>query len=150
MSKAHLTAISRTAMSTPVKYLVEHGLLRGDVLDYGCGKGVDARLLVKMGYPYRVEGYDPYYFPKMPTGKFHTIYNIYVLNVIDDTQEIIATVRQMQSMVARGGTLFIAVRRDLANLKGWTSKGTYQGFVELDLPVEYESRGKYILYRWDN
>jgi len=43
MNKAHLTAISRKLPSKPMQILHQKGLLKGALLDYGCGKGFDAK-----------------------------------------------------------------------------------------------------------
>ena len=34
----YLTAIKRTDLSVPVRYLLQHSLLKGRILDFGCGK----------------------------------------------------------------------------------------------------------------
>lgn len=39
------TAMKRTALSTPARLVQQAGLLKGDVLDYGCGHGYDADTL---------------------------------------------------------------------------------------------------------
>ena len=37
----YLTAIRRTRLSAPARYLLQHGLLKGRILDFGCGLGFD-------------------------------------------------------------------------------------------------------------
>lgn len=37
----YLTAIKRTDLSAPVRYLLRHDLLKGRILDFGCGFGYD-------------------------------------------------------------------------------------------------------------
>ena len=73
---SHKTAITRTKMSAPVKFLKGQGLLQGRTLDYGCGKGFDADVL-------QCSKYDPHFSPELPKGKFDTIICNYVLNVIE-------------------------------------------------------------------
>lgn len=46
----YLTAIRRSALSVPVRYLLTHGLLRGSILDLGCGFGYDTDELQRQGY----------------------------------------------------------------------------------------------------
>ena len=33
----YLTAIKRTSLSVPTRYLLQHNLLKGRILDFGCG-----------------------------------------------------------------------------------------------------------------
>ena len=54
----YLTAIKRTAISAPTRFLLEHQLLKGRVLDLGCGYGFDTDELKRQGYD--VTGYDYY------------------------------------------------------------------------------------------
>ena len=37
----YLTAIRRTDLSVPTRYLLQHNLLKGRILDFGCGFGYD-------------------------------------------------------------------------------------------------------------
>ena len=77
----YLTAIKRTDLSVPTRYLLQHNLLKGRILDYGCGFGYDTDELIKRGY--NIIGYDYYYRPYYPEGKFDTIICNYVLNVLE-------------------------------------------------------------------
>lgn len=52
----YLTAIKRTDLSVPVRYLLQHGLLKGRILDFGCGFGYDTDELKRRGYD--ITGYD--------------------------------------------------------------------------------------------
>ena len=128
MSKGHLTAITRKSMSKPTKWLVGKGLLTGRVLDYGCGKGLDAELL-------GAESYDPHFQPNMPVGKFDTIFCNYVLNVIPDLTERKNVVSLIESKLESGGNAYISVRNDRSALNGYTKRGTWQGLIVLDLPI---------------
>ena len=56
-------AVRRETVSTTARFLDERRLLRGRVLDYGCGFGFDAG---HFGW----EGYDPHYRQKRPAGLF--------------------------------------------------------------------------------
>jgi SAM-dependent methyltransferase len=126
-AQSHKTAMRRSALSAPARYLSEHGLINGRALDYGCGRGFDAKAL-------GLEKYDPYYEPTPPIGKYDTILCIYVLNVlpIEWQDEILAKLRQL---LAPSGKAYIAVRRDFFTV-GYTSIGTYQRKVELAIPFE--------------
>jgi hypothetical protein len=134
---AHKTAITRRTLSVPARVLNERGLLVGRGLDYGCGKGSDARLL-------SMAKYDPFYSPDFPKGKFATIMCNYVLNVVDaDTEALILKV--IRGKLEPGGVAYITVRRDV-KVDGVTSKGTYQRNVKLDLPILLERKGAFCIY----
>jgi hypothetical protein len=42
---SHMTAKERGRESFPVRYLIRKGLIKGRVLDFGCGLGSDAKFL---------------------------------------------------------------------------------------------------------
>ena len=46
----YLTAIKRTDLSVPTRYLLQHNLLKGRILDFGCGSGRDTRAFLDLGY----------------------------------------------------------------------------------------------------
>ena len=73
----YLTAIRRSDLSVPVRYLLSHDLLKGRILDFGCGFGYDTDELKRRGYD--IIGYDYYYRTEYPDGKFDTIFCVYVL-----------------------------------------------------------------------
>lgn len=134
---SHRTAITRRALSRPVRWLLEHDHIVGDVLDYGCGRGTDAQLL-------GAAGYDPHYQPNLPEGVFDTILCSFVLNVVNVTtrRRILTNIRQL---LAPQGKAYIAVRRDLKRsyrtTRGWT-----QYRVQLPLPIVHETRD-YAIYQ---
>lgn len=142
-NKSHLTAIKRKSSSLPCKYLFgERKLLpwlSEHVLDYGCGRGFDADF-------FGVRKYDPHYFPTRPEGSFNFIYCNYVLNVIEDPMERAKVLEDISSLLNTNGVAYISVRNDRAQLNGITGKGTWQGYIELDLPVEKKCAG-YVMYR---
>lgn len=122
----HLTAIARTKPSAPARMLYDRYLLKGRCLDYGCGRGKDADT-------YRLDKYDPHWYPTRPTGQYDTITCTYVLNVVrpEDVPYILQDIR---ALLAPRGTAYLTVRRDL---KGSAAKGrgTTQRNVHLDLPT---------------
>ena len=77
----YLTAIKRTELSVPTRNLLQHNLLKGKILDFGCGFGFDTDELKRQGY--NIMGYDYYYRPDYPEGKFDTIICNYVLNLLE-------------------------------------------------------------------
>ena len=58
---SHLTAKEREFLSFPAKILLNKNLLKGEVLDFGCGFGNDVKLLREKGI--NIDGYDKHYFP---------------------------------------------------------------------------------------
>jgi len=137
-NKAHLTALRRKSLSLPCKYLLDKNLVQGRALDYGCGHGFDADSL-------GAEKYDPHYFPTRPEGKYNLIYCNYVLNVIEDPAERLKVIEDIRSFLAPKGVAYISVRNDREKLIGYKKKGTWQGHVELGLPVEKKCAG-YVMY----
>lgn len=134
LTEPHRTAIQRNKLSAPMKLLEEDGQLDGRVLDYGCGRGFDAKAL-------ELELYDPYFFPDVPDGKFDTITCNYVLNVVDEETEA-WIISDIESKLEDGGHAFITVRRDLNG-----SEST-QRVVRLDLPVYFENNSFCIYETW--
>ena len=83
----HRTAIDRYTLSSPMQSLFRNGYLSGEMslLDYGCGKGDDLRILEKHGI--QITGWDPVYYPEEKIYS-HDIVNLgFVINVIEDQAE---------------------------------------------------------------
>ena len=131
MNNSHKTAIYRNAPSVPMRILHDRGLLVGRMLDYGCGRGFDANF-------FGMESYDPYYAPDMPEGEFDTITCNYVFNVLEEKHEQ-ALLSNIKDKLKKNGVAYISVYRDIRKY-GFTSKGTFQRDVILDLPVLIETR----------
>ncbi len=106
------------------------------MLDYGCGRGIDADT-------YKLEKWDPWFFPGMPKGKFDTIMCNYVLNVISPGQEDIA-LWKIKNLLKPNGCAYITVRRDIKRDYS-TSKGTIQRRVYLGLGIARET-SSYCIY----
>jgi len=135
------TAISRTSPSKPSRWLIEHGLLKGRVLDYGCGRGD----LSKAEPPIpNLQEWDPHWSDNEPSGVFDTVVCNYVLNVLEpgDVNAIIADVR---SKLSPTGRAFFSVRRDIKT-EGDNGRGGQQHTVELDLPTLVELAGAFAIY----
>lgn len=135
---AYKTATKRNTLSVPARKLQKDGKLVGRVLDYGCGRGDDARSL-------GCESYDPHWNPVELTGQFTTIMCNYVLNVIEDSAERRGVLNALAHLLAPEGEAYIAVRADKKQLCGRTGTGSWQGYIELDLPVVYRGSG-YVVY----
>lgn len=129
--RPELTAIARTKLSQPMKYLNDNSLIKGRSLDYGCGKGFDADDL-------GMYKYDPFHFSSEPwlsqinPYSFETVTCNYVLNVIQDETDLIECIKSVQSLLTQNGTAYISVRRDVKH--AYVSKrNTYQRPVYLNL-----------------
>ncbi len=140
--KSFNTAISRKNPSAPLKQLESMMLLKGSILDYGCGKGADAKYLNNSGA--NVKSYDPYWNPISLKGQlFDTVLCTYVANVIskEEEQELLSSIK---SLLKKDGKAYITVRRDIKK-EGVTSRG-FQRNVELDLPIVKEKKNNYCIY----
>lgn len=86
-SERKLTAISRSGLSVPARQAVFDKQILPDrsVLDYGCGRGVDVRLLRQMGC--EAIGWDPFYQPDARLEPSDVVLLTYVLNIIEDPVE---------------------------------------------------------------
>lgn len=130
---SHLTAKDRTSLSFPTKFLLNNKLLNGSILDYGCGFGKDAQLLKEKGFD--ISGYDPHYFPNLPSGKFDTIICFYVLNVLLPEEQS-NVLMEVSRLLKPSGRAYFAVRRDIRSpgfrIHKVHQKPTYQCSVVLD------------------
>lgn len=128
----YLTAIKRTDLSVPTRYLLQHNLLKGRILDFGCGFGFDTDELKRQGLD--ITGYDYYYRPDFPEGKFDTIICQYVLNVLEPYAQA-EVMMNVTNLLSPKGTAFFAVRRDLTEegfrLHAIHKQYTYQCNVRL-------------------
>lgn len=106
----HLTAIERTSVSFPTRWLKRHNLLYGEILDFGCGFGYDTDQLKKEGF--EIVGYDNYYRPNYPEKLFDTIVCNYVLNVLEPNEQA-EVLMSISELLRPTGKAYFAVRRDL-------------------------------------
>lgn len=146
----YLTAIRQTTLSAPTRYLLQHGMLKGLILDFGCGFGFDADELKRQGYD--IAGYDYYYRPKYPEGKFDTILCNYVLNVLEPYAQA-EVMMNVTNLLHPYGTAFFAVQRDLKEegfrLHAIHRQYTYQCNVHLPF-LSLECNADYELYQYNH
>lgn len=129
---SHLTAKKRERLSFPAKIILEKKLLKGNILDFGCGFGKDVGILRDKGFS--VTGYDKHYFPEFPVNKFDTIICFYVLNVLQPEEQASVLI-QISQLIKPTGKAYFAVRRDI-RFEGFRNhkihqKPTYQCIVKL-------------------
>lgn len=108
------TAISRKKPSLPTRTFIDRGVLKGRILDYGCGKGADVRYLRGQGCD--IVGYDPHHAPEgekyLHDNTYDTVVCNYVLNVVSahTCKSIVADILRV---LKPGGVAYITVRDDL-------------------------------------
>jgi SAM-dependent methyltransferase len=124
------TATRRTAPSRAAQLLVSRGLIRGRVLDYGCGFGLDADTF---GW----EAYDPYYRPREPVGSYDTIVCTLVLNVPSRNNRA-KVLRRIQALLAPDGRAYLGVARNLPETGKLGVRHCIQSYVVLSVPVVYQ------------
>jgi ATP adenylyltransferase len=112
---SHLTAKERESLSFPARIVKERNLLKGEILDFGCGFGKDVDILLSQGF--QISGYDRHYFPEYPKQKFDTIICFYVLNVLLPEEQS-KVLMEISALLKRTGKAYFAVRRDI----------TFEGF----------------------
>jgi DNA phosphorothioation-associated putative methyltransferase len=125
MIEAWRTAIGRLLPSAPARAAVGAGLVRGKVLDYGCGRGTDVEYFRK--HSTIAVGYDPgqaaWAWP--PQGKYDFVQCAFVLNVIEDPAERVDVLKRIKGHLKAKGRALIAVRGagDLKVKKTWEPRG---------------------------
>ena len=76
------------------------------VFDYGCGRGGDVERLKRLGH--ECNGWDPEFFPKVELQPAEVVNLGYVINVIEDSEERMATLERAWQLA--GKLLIVAVR----------------------------------------
>ena len=105
----HRTAITRVALSVPVRQALADGVLTRDriVLDYGAGRGLDVRRLAGMGF--NATGWDPYFdHGTSRVEPSSVVMLLYVLNVIERASERATTLKAAWDLTK--GTLVVSAR----------------------------------------
>lgn len=99
------TAKDRKSPSLPLKLLLHKDLLKGEILDYGCGKGFDADYI-------KCDKYDPYYFPSYPVKLYDTIICIFVVNIIENDDDRNNVIKNIQNLLKNDGIAYICTHSD--------------------------------------
>lgn len=110
------TAITRSALSVPMRELMNLSLLYGDILDYGCGKGFDVNFLSYLGLD--IIGYDKYNLEYKDESLLDRRYDViccnYVLNVIPNLKEHQQVIDKLRTL---GDNVYVALRNDRKAIK---------------------------------
>ena len=142
MIETHNTAITRKGPSSPLLTLEKMGLINGETLDYGCGRGADGRYLQSKNID--ADSYDPFWNPiSLKENQYDTILCTYVLNVIEEKEED-GLLSSILSCLKPNGKAYLSVRRDVRR-DGPTSRG-YQRNVVLDFPVVKNKKNNFCIY----
>jgi len=140
----HRTALTRYSLSKPVKTLLEFGLLAvGESLfDYGCGLGADVRGLRELGFT--AQGWDPVHAPEGERQEADVVNLGYVLNVIEDPAERLATLLDAWHLTRKVLAVSVLVRgaSDLVQADAFqdgvlTTRGTFQKHFEQQELAQY-------------
>lgn len=132
--------MTRQKASAPARWLSQNGLIKHRALDYGCGKGQDAK-------SYNLNKYDPEFYPIPPEGKYKTIICTYVLNTLPFKVDAERVLQEIWELLDIDGVAYVTVRRDNKALKGRTQRG-YQWFVMLDADIEHSAQYAFQMYRF--
>ena len=120
MTQRAKTAINRRGLSRPVRLTVDEGLLHrtSTLLDYGCGRGVDVRLLCADGF--EAWGWDPSHRPDGKLDPADVVNLGYVVNVIEDEKERAVALRSAWALT----TKLLVVSARLSAEEGQLATGT--------------------------
>jgi len=122
-------AVHRTTPSFGATWLVNRNLVKGRVLDYGCGYGFDAD---HFGW----HGFDPYYRQLQPSGNFDTILCNHVLNMLTRASRH-AALAHIQELLTETGVAWLIVPRNIPRIGKLAMRKRIQNFVVLSLPSVY-------------
>lgn len=122
-------APDRQSPSKTAIVLREKGLIRGKVLDYGCGLGFDAD---QFGW----QGYDPHYRQTYPSTKFDTIVCNHVANVLTRDSRV-KLYTAIDNLLQDSGRAYITVARNIPKRGKAGVRKRIQNYVVLALPSVY-------------
>ena len=128
VTKNKYSAMARHNPGIAMVFLYKEGLLVGDMLDFGSGRGYDAEY-------YGMDKYDPNWTEGYPQKKYDTITCNYVLNVVsEDEQNII--IEQIKGLLKKGGKAYITVRR---MKKEYSVKDNMREYMQRNVYLPFKS-----------
>ncbi len=134
----HKTALSRKTLSSPVQALARAGFVRSDLslLDYGCGRGDDVRVLQAAGIG--ASGWDPHFAPDTPLEAADVVNLGFVLNVIENEAERREALSRAFVLARRVLAIAVMVTSDNRQGRGHefrdgllTRRGTFQRYFTI-------------------
>jgi len=131
-------AVRRSSVSFGAAWLVNQNLMRGRVLDYGCGFGFDAD---HFGW----EGFDPCYRQIELKGGYDTVICNHVLNMLtrSSRERVIENIR---SLLTESGIAWLIVPRNIPETGKAALRKRIQNYVVFTLPSVYADE-KLEIYR---
>jgi hypothetical protein len=133
------TAVYRKKPSRAMVFLNSKKLLVGDKLDFGSGRGFDAKF-------YGMDEYDPQWRSyDLPNRSYDTITCNWVLNVVSEEEQYII-LKQIKSLLKPTGKAYIIVRRDIKeeyNVKDYKQRLVYLELESVEKNSDFEI---YVMY----
>jgi hypothetical protein len=123
-------AIDRKTISATAQFLFKNNLLKGNILDYGCGFGFDAN---HFGW----DKYDPHYFQLTIAKKYDTIVCNHVANILTRKSRL-ALYKTIQDALTESGTAYTSVTRKIPEIGKMGLRKRIQSYVVLNLPSVYK------------
>ncbi len=131
-------AVRRSTISFAAGWLADHGNIKGRVLDFGCGFGLDAS---HFGW----DAYDPYYRQEAVQGPYDTVICDHVLNMLT-RQSRANAIENVRSLLADDGAAFLIAPRNISMRGKVAMRKRIQNYVVLSLPSIYAD-AKLEIYR---
>lgn len=136
------SAVHRTKPSMTIQWLKEQGLLIGDMLDYGCGKGLDADYFGMDKY----DAYDPNWCNiSLTTDKrYDTIVCNFVFNILEPGEEF-SVLENIQRLLKEDGIAYIIVLRNVRKMASY--KKDLQHYIVMSLESIRHVKRWYEIYK---
>lgn len=136
------SAVHRSKPSMTILWLQDQGLLVGDMLDYGCGKGLDADYFGMDKY----DAFDPSWCNiSLDTDKrYDTIVCNFVFNILEPGEEF-GVLENIQRLLKEDGIAYIIVLRTVRKMLSY--KSNVQHYVVMSLESIRHMKRWYEIYK---